>query len=199
MTVKIEASPDATPLDLMRAVALQDPDPDRRWEVIGDTLVLMPSPKGRHGRTQGRMYGRIDFSYGIGMDDPEEGWIFVTVPDFKDVVGRSGIARPKIPDLAGWRPGCYVENEEGYAVVAPDWVCEILSPATAERDKGPKAEDYADLGIEWYWLVDLDARTLEVRHLDDTRYGVHAVHDLDRPFAADPFQEAPFDPRDFPR
>ena len=37
---------------------------------------------------------------------------------------------------------------------APDFVIEILSPSTAKNDRGVKMRDYAQHGVEEYWLVD---------------------------------------------
>jgi Uma2 family endonuclease len=44
-------------------------------------------------------------------------------------------------------------------------VIEILSPATAERDKGLKQKLYAKFGVQEYWLVHPDKKTIEVMTL----------------------------------
>jgi len=44
---------------------------------------------------------------------------------------------------------------------APDLVIEILSPATARRDRGEKLALYAQSGIREYWIVDHELRQLE--------------------------------------
>jgi len=46
--------------------------------------------------------------------------------------------------------------------LAPDWVCEVLSPSTARWDRVKKVPVYARYGVDWVWLVDPVARTLEV-------------------------------------
>ena len=43
----------------------------------------------------------------------------------------------------------------------PDFIIEILSPATEKRDRGVKLEDYAAHGVTEYWIVDADKRTIE--------------------------------------
>ena len=43
----------------------------------------------------------------------------------------------------------------------PDFIIEILSPATAKRDRGVKLEDYAAHGVAEYWIVDADQRIIE--------------------------------------
>jgi Uma2 family endonuclease len=44
---------------------------------------------------------------------------------------------------------------------APDFVVEVLSPSTEERDRGIKFEDYAQHGVTEYWIVDADAAVVE--------------------------------------
>ena len=45
---------------------------------------------------------------------------------------------------------------------APDLVIEILSTATAEKDRTYKRRLYARYGVKEYWIVDPDERTIEV-------------------------------------
>ena len=48
---------------------------------------------------------------------------------------------------------------------APDLVVEILSPATAERDRGYKRVLYARHGVAEYWLIDPAAETVWIHRL----------------------------------
>ena len=43
----------------------------------------------------------------------------------------------------------------------PDFIVEILSPATQKNDRGVKFTDYAAHGVREYWIVDADARSVE--------------------------------------
>ena len=65
-----------------------------------------------------------------------------------DVVQPSPVrlARPRAPAVQG----------------APDLVVEILSPATAERDRGYKRAIYERHGVAEYWLVDPDGETISI-------------------------------------
>lgn len=55
------------------------------------------------------------------------------------------------------------ENVQG----APDLVIEILSPSTQTTDKEIKLKLYEKYGIREYWIVDPEARSIEVRQLTD--------------------------------
>jgi Uma2 family endonuclease len=46
--------------------------------------------------------------------------------------------------------------------LAPDWVCEVLSPRTRRFDTTEKRDLYGRNGVGHLWYVDPDARTLEV-------------------------------------
>ena len=76
-----------------------------------------------------------------------------------------------VPDLAGWRrERLPTLPETAWFELAPDWVCEILSPSTARIDRAVKMPLYAREGVAHLWLVDPNARTLEVYALQDTRH-----------------------------
>ncbi len=53
---------------------------------------------------------------------------------------------------------------------APDLVVEILSPTTEARDRGVKLKAYARFGVQEYWIVDPDARAIEIYRLAKKSY-----------------------------
>jgi Uma2 family endonuclease len=110
-------------------------------------------------------------------------WIFVEV----DIaLGSHDIVRP---DLAGWRRERLVApGDQRPITVVPDCVCEVLSPSTAARDKVEKRQLYADRGISHYWMVDVDARTLEAFELDHGRWVLSGSYGDDATAAIAPFE-----------
>lgn len=61
---------------------------------------------------------------------------------------------------------------------APDWVAEVLSPATASHDRMAKLPVYERAGVAEVWLVDLIARSVSIHRLQEGRYGLPTVADL---------------------
>ncbi len=51
---------------------------------------------------------------------------------------------------------------------APDLIVEVLSPSTAEYDRGLKLRRSAAAGVPHFWLVDVDERRLEALRLTET-------------------------------
>ena len=95
-----------------------------------------------------------------------------------------------MPDLAGWRKTRMPHRPDtAYFPLAPDWVCEILSPSTAVVDRVKKLPVYAREGVANAWLIDPALQTLEVLRLDGGNWvllGTHADGDVVR---AEPFIE----------
>ena len=62
---------------------------------------------------------------------------------------------------------------------APDFVVEVLSESTEKRDRTVKFTDYADHGVDEYWIVDPDERTIEQYWIGaDGAYSLHAKLDV---------------------
>ncbi len=79
--------------------------------------------------------------------------------------------------------------ETAYFPLAPDWVCEITSPSTASLDRVKKLRIYAREGIGHAWLIDPDARTLEVLRLENGRWTIIGTHSGAEVVRAEPFAE----------
>ncbi len=82
-----------------------------------------------------------------------------------------------VPDWAGWRRERMPRlPRSAFSTLAPDWVCEILSPSTEAFDRSEKLPVYAREGVSHAWLLDPLARTLEVLQLQSGRWSIVASH-----------------------
>jgi Uma2 family endonuclease len=96
------------------------------------------------------------------------------------------------PDLAGWRrERMPVFPDAAYFTLAPDWVCEVLSPARARTDRVVKMPIYAAKGVQWLWLVEPDLRILEVFRLQEERWLLEGAWQESDEVLAPPFAEIP--------
>jgi Uma2 family endonuclease len=71
--------------------------------------------------------------------------------------------------------------------LAPDWVCEVLSPGTAAIDRGVKRLIYAREGVRWLWLVEPGTQTLEVFALAASAWTLVGTWHADERVRAVPF------------
>ena len=53
-----------------------------------------------------------------------------------------------------------------YLTLAPDWICEVVSPATEIIDRGQKLRIYTCEGVAFAWFVDPLRQSLEVVALE---------------------------------
>lgn len=75
------------------------------------------------------------------------------------------------PDICFWTIERAAGFEEKQSVFpAPDFVVEILSDSTRQRDYGVKFIDYARHGVREYWIVDPGQRTVEQYLLEGEQF-----------------------------
>jgi Uma2 family endonuclease len=94
-----------------------------------------------------------------------------------------------VPDLAAWRrERMPVVPTAPFFDLAPDWLCEVVSPSTGALDRAKKMPHYARAGVEHVWLVDPTPKTLELFRLDGGGWRLVATHEGDAVVRAAPFE-----------
>jgi Uma2 family endonuclease len=164
--------------------------PNRVAELIEGTLYTFPRPAPKHGSAATSLSIAIGGPFGFGRGGPG-GWRILIEPElrFQDATVAKGFAAVS-PDIAGWRRERMPKlPKETYFTLAPDWICEVLSPSTEAYDRGTKMPLYARHGVQHAWLVDPILRTLELFTLSaDARWVVGEVHRDDALVRAEPFE-----------
>ena len=155
-------------------------------EIIGGELYVSPGPRIVHSRAATRLTMQLSpFDEGEGAAKPG-GWVILFEPRLhlrEDVLE---------PDLAGWRRERMPEMPDTVGTdLAPDWVCEVLSPSTETMDRKQKMAVYAREAVKHLWLVDPRRRTLEVYRLQDADWLKLGVHAGDAVVHAEPFEARP--------
>ncbi|MGB0524391.1 MAG: Uma2 family endonuclease [Flammeovirgaceae bacterium] len=135
---------------------------------------------------------KAEFINGIGVyDSPVYGrhWqassniLTELLPHVKhNALGRVGVEKVMIrctrndyePDICFWRKEIADTFEETQsAFPPPNFIIEILSKSTEERDRGIKFQDYALHGVEEYWLVDVANNCIEQYYLKGNEFQLH--------------------------
>ena len=152
-------------------------------EIVHSELHASPRPAPNHARAYSVLGRRIGGPFDDGVGGPG-GWWILDEPELH--LGRDVL----VPDLAGWRrTRMPVLPDTAYFPLAPDWICEILSPSTAQLDRAKKLAIYAREGVAHAWLVDPIARTLEVLRLENGRWLILATHTGSETVRAEPFDQ----------
>ena len=141
--------------------ALPEEHPGDRHELIDGELFVSPVPFLNHQIISMNLIRSLDRL----VVDGRLGMVFAA---------PTGVRLAKdtlvIPDV------CFISRERLNQLGAkgvegpPDLIVEILSPGTRRRDLGIKREIYARFHVPEYWIVDPDAKSVQVLTLREGRY-----------------------------
>ena len=158
-----------------------------RYELLEGELVVVPSPNEYHQRISGNL------QFLLRSFIREKGLGIVYDAPFDVVLSLENVVQPDIIFIAAERSHIITEdNVQG----APDLVIEILSPATARRDRTYKRTLYARHGVGEYWLVDPAERMVEVLTLGERGFERAAAYKWDEVLHSPLLREMRIDLRD---
>ncbi|NOT84773.1 MAG: Uma2 family endonuclease [Methylococcaceae bacterium] len=151
-------------------------------ELIKGTLYTNP----RHAHASSSLGGELMTLFDKGKNG-QGGWWILDEPEIHlgfDVV---------VPDIAGWRRERMPRlPDTAYFELAPDWVCEVLSPGTARQDRALKMPIYAAHGMLHIWLIDPLQRTLEAFENTSGKWLLLQVLENDNAVSLPPFDAISF-------
>lgn len=139
---------------------LQLPE-DRRYEIVNGDLYTVPSPVPYHQRVS----SNLEFALRLHITEHDLGEVLDAPCDV--LLSETDVVQPDIFYISKARLSII---GEAYIQGAPDLVIEVLSPTTAQRDRGIKQKLYAREGVTEYWIVDPAAKTIEVLTLHEGQY-----------------------------
>lgn len=152
-------------------------------EIVHGVLHAFPRPRLRHASASSDLGGRLRVSFGSRFGEGPGGWIILFEPELH--LGEDVL----VPDIAGWRREHVPElPDAAFMSVAPDWLCEVLSPGTRAHDLTDKRGIYFRERVTHLWFVDPEERTLEIQRWSEAGYvSVGAFRD-EAVVRAEPFE-----------
>ena len=160
---------------------LEAAPPHHIAEILNGELVVQPRPASFHTRVASILGIELGGPFDLGRGGPG-GWILLDEPELH--LGEDVL----VPDCAGWRRSRMPIMPDAPAFeLAPDWVCEVLSPSTEARDRADKLPIYAREKVAHVWFIDPRPRTLEVLALDGATFRVAGAWRDDAKVHAEPF------------
>lgn len=137
------------------------PDDGRRYEIYEGEIEMTPAPSTRH---QLVLLNLTHLLHSF-LTTHRMGVLFFAPTDL--ILSDLTVIQPDLLVVLNDRRHLITERGiEG----PPNLVVEVLSPATASRDRGIKMQLYARYGVPHCWLADPDSQTLEAYQLEESGY-----------------------------
>lgn len=160
-------------------------------ELVGGELIASPRPSTGHSRAAGALSGELEGPFQRGNGGPGGWWILGEPELHLD-------GNVLVPDLAGWRRERLPHMPDvPFLEIAPDWLCEILSPSTAGFDRIRKMPIYLRKGVSHVWLIEPAARVLEAFRREGEKWILLASFGGNQYARIEPFEAHEFDLKAF--
>ncbi len=135
------------------------PSDGNRYELVHGELLVTPAPRLRHQEVAGDLYFRLRTYLG----DRAEVRVFFSPADIRwadDVLVQ--------PDVFVV-PASETTAQDWSSIQTLLLAVEVVSPSSARHDRVVKRRVYQEHPVPTYWIVDLDARVVEIWCPDDER------------------------------
>lgn len=151
---------------------------DERWELIDGKACplygMSPAPRPQHQKRVGKLYAQLDAFFEGKACQPFLSPIDVFLSTTKESLEDAD--RVVQPDLLVVCDPTKVTDEG--IIGAPDFIIEILSPGTADRDLTEKPMLYEEHGVREYWIVNPETLEVFIYRMNGGSYGLPGVADL---------------------
>jgi Uma2 family endonuclease len=161
------------------------PADGRLYEIHEGQLSVTPSPGTRHQEVKANLFDLLRHHVkerGLGkLFDAPTGCI----------LAETTIVQPDIVFVESGRLA--IISERGIEGI-PSLVIEVLSPSTAQMDRGSKAQLYARHTVPCYWIVDPAGRTIDAYTLVESDYRLAVRLEKNEAKGLPPFLDLTLDP-----
>ncbi len=132
------------------------PEDGLRYEIIEGVLYMSPAPRTKHQKCLANLFFQLE----LYNQEHRAGLVLFAPVD----VCFSAFTTVEPDIIFVLQPRLAIVQEEKITG-APDLAVEVLSPSTAHVDRDKKSQVYAEGGVREYWIVDPEARMIEVYSL----------------------------------
>lgn len=151
------------------------PDAPPYQQLIEGELYLSPSPSWFHQEIVTNL-ARIFLPF---LDKHDMGKIFFAPLD--TFLTDLNVYQPDVMFISNERKS--ILKEDGVDG-APDFVVEILSPRTARYDRGAKRDIYGRTGVQEFWIVDPELKTVQVFRFAESADAPVATYGIQQEFVS---------------
>jgi Uma2 family endonuclease len=138
----------------------QTPETNQPTELWDGELIMTPAPTPLHQRISFRLAQLMEQF----VSAHQLGEVMVAPVDV--VLTQRRIVQPDILYISNAKRGIIQDRIDG----VPDLVVEVVSPGTWRRDHMDKKALYEQFGVQEYWIVDPEAKMIEVFVLEQKSY-----------------------------
>ena len=135
------------------------PADGNRYELVHGELLVTPAPRNRHQLVVGRIHAQL---FNCLTEHPGIAEVILSPADISwadDVLVQPDVFVVPAAEI----------TEEWSSIQTLLLAAEVVSPSSARYDRIVKRRIYQEHGVSTYWIVDLDARVVEVWCPDDER------------------------------
>jgi Uma2 family endonuclease len=132
------------------------PETNLPVELWDGEIIMSPTPVPNHQRVVSRLFKLMD-SF---VTENKLGEVFISPLDV--ILTQKRVVQPDVFFISQSRLNLVTDRVR----CAPDLAVEVISEGSWKRDRVEKKDLYEQHGVREYWIVDLEARTIEVFSLD---------------------------------
>lgn len=149
------------------------PESQNPTELIEGELVVRGTPKIIHQIMVRQVFKLVDSVV-------DNGQVLFSPVSVK--LNNRNYYQPDVLWVSATNPNCVIG--EGGLDGAPDLVVEVISPGTAQMDRGVKFDVYQQAGVREYWIIEPDEAFLEVWQWVDGVYHKIGLFTADSTFSS---------------
>jgi Uma2 family endonuclease len=162
-TIDIRAFTDSISDQTLEQLCRENPELKFETDAKGKLVVMSPT-----GSESGKRNGDLFFQVELWNRQNKLGVTFDSSTGFK--LSNGATRSPDVSWIALKRWNSLSDKQKrGFAPIDPDFVIELMSPTDNLGDLQPKMREYISCGVKLGWLINSDAKEVEIYRLGEDK------------------------------